>query len=211
MGRGGVSFHTNDTLPFQTTNTHTSMNKLSFASLLTCAALTLAPFALNAADDAPPPPRREGRGGPGGGGGFGPGGGFGARGGQFTPPPRLTQEERTKLNEGLKKVAKDDGIAKARTEWLEAQKKAQEAQKQAQESRKKVDAATKAALLKADPELADIVKKFGDAPIRPSAGRQGFGGNREGGPRPEGGARPEGRRRAGNRAAPQQAPSADNI
>jgi Spy/CpxP family protein refolding chaperone len=168
------------------------MNKLSFASLLTCAALTLAPFALNAADDgAPPPPRRER--GPGGPGGFG---GPGGRGGQFAAQPKLTPEERTKLNAGLKKIAKDEDVAKAQAEVREAQKKVIEAQKKANEARK-------AALLKADPELAEIVKKFGDAPIRPT------------GPRGDGAARPEGRRgegrRGGNRAAPQKAPSADNV
>jgi hypothetical protein len=199
------------------------MNKFSLVSILSCAAIALAPFAtVNAADDdgapKPPPPRRErgfGPGGPGGERGFGPGGPGGARGGQFALPPRLTPEERAKFNEAYKKIAKDEGVLKASAELKEARQKAIAAQKKVDESTKKLSKAAKEALLKTSPndaELAAIIKKFGDRPLRPVPARQV--GERPAGDRPNGPRAGAGERRRGrnaDRPAPEKAPSAENL
>jgi len=159
------------------------MKKSLFLIPLTCAALALAPFAANAADDdsAPkPPPQRE----------------RSARaaraGGQRFQPVQLTTEESQKLRAALQKARKAEKV-------VEAQKKAREAQKAAAD-------ALKAAVLEADPSLKDVVKKYGDRPI---GGFGGFGQRPEGGP-PTGEARA--RRQGARRAAPPPpAPGADNL
>jgi hypothetical protein len=172
------------------------MKKFSFLVPLTCAAIALAPFSANAADegDAPPPPRSER--GPRNGPRNGPRVGAEAR----TPPVRLTQEEQTKLRAALAKLRENKDIAAAREAVQKAQKSLQEAQK-------KLDATTKAAVVKVDPSLEEVVKKYGDRPLRPSFG--GRGGDRQGGPRPEGFRRRG--PRGGNGAPPPPPPSADNL
>ncbi|MDR2844561.1 MAG: hypothetical protein LBV28_00505 [Puniceicoccales bacterium] len=138
---------------------------------ITCAALALAaaPLAAYAADDeaAPPPPRRQR------GEGFGSGG---ARGGPQAGA-RLTPEERTKLNAAIKKVSTNADIVAAR--------------KASQDAQKKLLDLTKAAVIKADPELEAVVKKAGDrALLAPPGGNRGPGqpgaeGGRRRGPAPK--------------------------
>ncbi|MDR1498127.1 MAG: hypothetical protein LBS59_06945 [Puniceicoccales bacterium] len=164
------------------------MKKFSFLVPLTCAALALSPLAVTAAEgDAPPPPKSE----------RGPRGGPRAGAAQRAPQVKLTPEETTKLRAALSKLRGDKDIAEAR-------KGIQKAQSDLQKAQAKLDSVTKAAVVKIDPSLDEVVKKFGNRPLRPFGGR--------GGDRPAG-QRPEGFRRRGGRdgAPPPQPPSADNL
>lgn len=152
------------------------MKKLTTLIPLSCAAfaLALAPMISTAADDgAPnPPPKREG----------GERGGF--RGGQRGPGngapagANLTREERQKLNAALAKARADENVVAARKAYQDAQKK--------------LVASTKAAALKADPSVKEILDKVNDqALLRPApparpARPEGApaGGRRRGAPPP---------------------------
>lgn len=144
------------------------MKKSRYLIPFLCAAFALAPLTINAADEGtkpPPPPSDEGPRGP--------------RGGRGNNAPvQLTQEESQKLRVALRKAREDKTV-------IEAQKAAADAQKKLNEARK-------AAVLKADPSLEEVIKKFGDRPLAP--------GGRQLGARPEGPPREGNRRRVPVRA-----------
>ncbi|MDR2512930.1 MAG: hypothetical protein LBD01_03940 [Puniceicoccales bacterium] len=137
-----------------------------------CAAFALAPLASSAVTKdtkATPPPSGE----------------RAARSPRNRPransaPVSLTQEESEKLRLALRKVREDKSV-------IDAQKSVADAQKKLNEARK-------AAVLKADPSLEEVVKKFGDRPLMPGA--------RQPGVRPDGSAREGGRRSAAKPTAP---------
>ncbi|MDR2862804.1 MAG: hypothetical protein LBV54_02845 [Puniceicoccales bacterium] len=101
----------------------------------------------------------------------------GFRGANRDRGPQLTKEERTKLFAALKKARESDEVVAAQKAYTEAQKK--------------LVAATKAAAIKADPSVEEILKKTGDAALlRPGADRGGPGRAGPGGQRRRGGEKP---------------------
>lgn len=85
---------------------------------------------------------------------------------------KLTDEEKTKLKAAREAALKDPAVVKAK----EALDKAEESKdrKAIQEARKAHAEAIKAAMIKADPSVADILKKMPQAPGR-GEGRPGRG------------------------------------
>jgi hypothetical protein len=99
--------------------------------------------------------------------------------------PKLTDEEKAKLKAAKAAVDKDPAVIKAKDAFEAAREKARESKEKADrqaamEAGKALREAVKAAMIKADPSIAEILKKMPERPF----GERGEHGPRKGGDKP---------------------------
>lgn len=105
--------------------------------------------------------------------------------------PKLTDEEKAKLKAARETAEKDPAVIQAKEAFEKAREKAKESKEKAdreaaREAGKALHEAMKAAMIKADPSVAEILKKL--PPRHPGPGERGEGrgerGPRKGGDKP---------------------------